>query len=167
MDEYHLNTETNEQLISIGKIITTKAHIFANAVKNCNNKPIVNQTRPNFKTHFTTAQINYKKYMPNNAAKFHGYQNQANAVEVVLHGSDKCQESESKIHAQAEDQHIISEYQSNQANEEAYEFQKSKANASQQTSKTDIQYLINTIYSLKAQMNNCIRDVNMGRRRGS
>ena len=106
MDKAHKNTEANEQLISIGKIITTKARIFANKVEKWNNKHTANQTWTNFKTHFNAAQINYKKEMPDGTFKYHVYQNQANVIEVFLHELDKRQV---EIHAQAKAQHIIVE----------------------------------------------------------
>ena len=127
----HGNPETNKKLIIIEKIITTKARIFASIVEKWNNKPTADQTWPNFKTHFNAAQINYKKARPNDTAKSHEYQNQANIVEVVPHEIDKHQEPKAEIHAQAESQHIIADYQANQAIPEANEFQQVEANASQ------------------------------------
>ena len=91
MANYHRNNETNEQLISIGKIIFTKLCIFANAVRKWNKKPTANQTCPNFKTNFTAAQINYKKARPEDTAKSHGDQNHDKVVEVVLHEPEKHQ----------------------------------------------------------------------------
>jgi len=69
----HHTSETPKQLVSMGKIILTKANIFAKYVEKWNLKPDADQTWPAFKTHFTEAQANYKQARPSNTIKLMGY----------------------------------------------------------------------------------------------
>ena len=82
-------------------------------MEKCNNKPTADQTWPNFKTHFTAARINYKEARPEDTSKYHGYQNQINVVELVIHELENIQEAEAEIHARAGAQRTIAEYQAN------------------------------------------------------
>ena len=89
MAEGHGTPETNEQLISIGKIIMTNARIFADAVKKWNRLDPTDQTWARFKTHFTTAQVEYKKVRPVDTSDSFGYSNPNNVVDQVLQAIDQ------------------------------------------------------------------------------
>ena len=87
--EAHGTPETDPQLISIGKIILSNARIFADAIEKWNDKPDTDKTWSNFKTHFTAAQINYKKARPTDTTGMHQYTNNtANIVQEVLQQLD-------------------------------------------------------------------------------
>ena len=51
-------------------------------------------TFPNFKTHFTAAQINYRKARPVEKTSQHRYTNQENIVEKVLQEVETIQQHE-------------------------------------------------------------------------
>ena len=89
MAEAHGTPETNEQLISIGKIIMTNTRIFADAVERWNRLPSANKTWAQFKTHFTTAQVVYKKARLVDTIDSLGYSNSNNVIEQVLQAIDQ------------------------------------------------------------------------------
>ena len=80
MSKYQGTPETPQQLIGIGKIITTKATIFTFSVEKCNIKLAFDQTWANFKQFFTTSSTNYNKTLPTDTTNSHGYSIQANVV---------------------------------------------------------------------------------------
>ena len=85
MSESHSNPETEEQIIRIGTIIITNAHIFSDAIKKWNLTPAANKTWKHFKSHLTIAQTNYKKDRPTKTIESQGYINHA----IVVQGSLK------------------------------------------------------------------------------
>ena len=94
---------TPKQLVSIGKIILTRANIFAEYVEKCNLKPDANQTWPAFKTHFTEVQANYKRARPSDTVELMGYNpNQSSnaMIETVL---EQLAEREAKESARSEE----------------------------------------------------------------
>ena len=77
------------QLISIGKSIPSNPRIFADAIEKWNEKEATEKTWPNFKTHFTAAQINYKKARPSDTTGMNQYTcNTANIVQELLQQLD-------------------------------------------------------------------------------
>jgi len=89
MHAVHATPETDPQLISIGKTILSNARIFADAIEKWNEKEATENTWANFKTHFTAAQINYKKARPTGTTGMHQYSsNTANIVQEVLQQLD-------------------------------------------------------------------------------
>ena len=144
MAEAHGNSETEEQLISIGTFIITNAHIFADAVEKWNITPAANKNWKHFKSHFTIAQTNYKKYRPTKNIKSQGYTNHANVIQDVLNEFTMRKQADAKAEgeptAHIEAQSIITEYKAN------------SALTPPQDANLDLQSLINTVYMLKDQL---------------
>ena len=76
----HGTPKTDEQRISMVRIIITNASIFAEPVKKWDKKFSDEKAWPNSKTHFTAAKINYNMSRPVDTAAQHGYTNKANIL---------------------------------------------------------------------------------------
>ena len=147
MTDSHGTPKTNEQMIIMGRIIITHAWIFAESVGKWDNEPSDEKTRPNFKTHLTAAQINHKKAHPVDTTSQHGYTNQANTAEKFLLKIETRKQHESYFAAEL-DIHKEIEALKQQL---AITTQREDNTPS---SKTEMQLLMETVNSLKAQMNN-------------
>ena len=114
-----------------------------------NGKKISDEKKwPNFNTHFKSAQTTYKKACPVDTTAQHGYTNESNIlVEQVLqenetrnqHEADFAEELDThkEIEALKQQLAVLPQQESNSA-----------------LDKTEMQLLMETVNSLKAQMNN-------------
>ena len=146
--------ETSEQLISIGRMITTNANIFAGSVEKWDIKPSATKTWITFKSHFTSAQRAYKLARPADIVSQHGYTNQANIAELVNAAIDQRNNQELAATEEATHQQIINEHLANIAAQE-----QQQANSSQQAPPEMLQ-LMKTINDLTAKLHNNSRNNN-------
>jgi len=102
MAEAQGTPETPKQLVSIGKIILTKANIFADYVEKWNWKPDADQTWPAFKTNFTEAQANYKRARPTDTVESMGYTSNQSANAMIENVLEQLAEREAEAEARAE-----------------------------------------------------------------
>jgi hypothetical protein len=142
--------ETSEQLISIGRIIITNANIFADSVEKWDNRPAVDKTWTNFKTHFTTAQKAYKLARPTDTVSQHNYTSQANIAELVNAAIDERTNQQLAAEAEIAQQNIINEHLANMAAQENHQ----EANSSQQQISPELQQLMQTLTNLTAKIQN-------------
>ena len=88
--------KTPKQLVSIRKVILTKANILVEYVEKWNLKPDA------FKTHFTAAQANYKKARPSDTVETLGYTSNQSANAMIENVLEQLAEREAEAEARSE-----------------------------------------------------------------
>jgi len=142
--------ETSDQLISIGRIIITNAHIFTDSVEKWDNLPVVDKTWTEFKTHFTSAQKAYKLARPTDTVSQHNYTSQAHIAELVNAAIDERTKNQFAAEADFAEQNIINEQLANLAHQDNPQH----AYSSQQQTSPELRQLMQTITKLTAQLQN-------------
>ena len=83
MDEANGSTKTPVQLINIGRIVLTRASIFANDVRIRQDLPDAHKYWPTFEKHFRTAHIAIKQSQPTIITDILGYHQSENAAAII------------------------------------------------------------------------------------
>ena len=132
--------ETATQLINIGLIIITRSTIFASDIRKWHSKPTVDQTWPNFKSHFKDTQKEIKRSQPAVTADTLGYHDTANTATLVDQVLDR----------------LTAQRNAEMANDTSHNERQAQANSTQanQTMMDQMQSLITTVSSLQTQVAN-------------